>query len=82
MKPSVSAVVPTRDRPELLRLAIDAIRSQEYDGVVEVIVVYDQSEPNMALESDDPMRPVRVIRNTRTPGLAGTRNSGAASGLE
>jgi GT2 family glycosyltransferase len=77
MKPSVSAVVPTRDRPELLRLAIDAIRSQEYDGVVEVIVVYDQSEPNMALESDDPMRPVRVIRNTRTPGLAGTRNSGA-----
>ncbi|HEY9482994.1 MAG TPA: glycosyltransferase family A protein [Micromonosporaceae bacterium] len=76
MKPSVSAVVPTRDRPELLRLAIDAIRSQEYDGVVEVIVVYDRSEPDMTLESNDELRPVRVIRNTRTPGLAGARNSG------
>ena len=35
MKPSVSVVVPTMNRPELVRLAIKSIRDQDYDGVVE-----------------------------------------------
>ncbi|MEH1016820.1 glycosyltransferase family 2 protein [Micromonospora sp. CPCC 206060] len=80
--PSVTAVVPTRDRPELLRAALDAILSQEYAGRVDVVVVYDQSTPDMLLEMDTPERGVRVITNTRTPGLAGARNSGilAATG--
>ena len=81
--PSVSAVVPTRDRPELLRAALRAILDQDYPGEIEVIVVYDQSEPDPSLETaTDPTRRVRVIRNTRTPGLAGARNSGilAATG--
>jgi len=76
MKPTVSVVVPTRDRPELLRRCIDSIRSQEYDGVVEVIVTYDRCEPDMSLETDDPMRPIRVITNTRSQGLPGNRNNG------
>lgn len=76
MNPSVSVVVPTVDRPELLRLAIASISGQEYDGVVEVIVVFDRVEPDLTLHSDDPRRPVRVIRNTRVAGLAGARNSG------
>jgi glycosyltransferase involved in cell wall biosynthesis len=81
-KPSVSAVVPTRDRPELLRAALDAILGQEYDGDIEIVVVYDQSESDRSLETDDPHRRVRVITNTRTPGLAGARNTGilAATG--
>jgi glycosyltransferase involved in cell wall biosynthesis len=74
--PSVTAVVPTRDRPALLRAALDAILGQDYPGPVEVIVVYDQSEPDMSLEVADPHRRVRVITNTRTPGLAGARNTG------
>jgi glycosyltransferase involved in cell wall biosynthesis len=76
MKPSVSVVVPTVDRPELMRRAVASIRDQEYDGVVEVIVVFDQRDPDESLASDDPRRPVRVIRNTRIAGLAGARNSG------
>jgi glycosyltransferase involved in cell wall biosynthesis len=84
MTPSVSAVVPTRDRPELLRAAIDAILGQDYPGAIEVVVVYDQSTPDTSLElaRTAPQRRVRVIANTRTPGLAGARNTGilAATG--
>lgn len=76
--PSVSAVVPTRDRPELLRAAITAILAQDYPAPVEVVVVFDQSDPDPALEAmSRPDRSVRMIRNTRTPGLAGARNSGS-----
>jgi glycosyltransferase involved in cell wall biosynthesis len=80
--PSVSAVVPTRDRPELLRAALDTILGQDYPGPIEVVVVYDQSEPDSSLETDDPHRRVRVITNARSVGLAGARNTGilAATG--
>ena len=79
---SVSVVVPTRDRPELLRAALDAILGQDYGGPIEVVVVYDQCEPDRSLETGDPHRRVRVITNARTPGLAGGRNTGilAATG--
>ncbi|MFC0005284.1 glycosyltransferase family 2 protein [Micromonospora siamensis] len=81
--PSVSVVVPTRDRPELLRAAVAAILAQEHPGEVEVVVVYDQSEPDRSLtELSRPGRTVQVITNGRTAGLAGARNSGvlAATG--
>ncbi|HKQ02174.1 MAG TPA: glycosyltransferase, partial [Actinomycetes bacterium] len=42
--PAVSVVVPTRDRPELLRRAVTAILSQTYPGPVECLVVFDQSD--------------------------------------
>ncbi|MFG1845904.1 glycosyltransferase family 2 protein [Micromonospora carbonacea] len=77
--PSVTAVVPTRDRPELLRKALDAILGQDYPGRVDAVVVYDQSEPDRSL-ADDPR--ITVLVNQRTPGLAGNRNTGilAATG--
>lgn len=81
--PTVTVVVPTRDRPELLRVALRAILAQDHPGPIDVVVVYDRSEPDRSLESTaDPWRRVRVIRNQRTPGLAGARNSGllAATG--
>lgn len=74
--PSVDVIVPTRDRPELLRETIDAILSQEYPGVVRVLVVFDQSEPDLTLTRGDAQRPVRVITNNRSVGLAGGRNTG------
>ena len=75
MNPSVTAIVPTHDRPELLRRAIERIRAQRYDGLVECLVVFDKSEPDLTLERDGD-RPVRVMANSRTPGLAGGRNTG------
>ncbi|MFI5927913.1 glycosyltransferase family 2 protein [Micromonospora sp. NPDC051543] len=76
-QPSVSVVVPTRDRPELLRAALAAILAQEYPGTIEAVVVFDQSTPDESLTAlGGPGRTVRVIANGRTPGLAGARNSG------
>ncbi|MEU5912120.1 glycosyltransferase family 2 protein [Micromonospora sp. NPDC047527] len=76
-QPTVSVVVPTRDRPELLRAALAAILAQEYAGGIEAVVVFDQSTPDESLTGlTGPDRTVRVIRNERTPGLAGARNSG------
>ena len=80
-EPSVSAVVATRDRPELLRRAVGAIVRQDYGGTVECIVVFDRSDPE-DLSDLDPRRPDRslvVICNDRTQGLAGARNAGAGA---
>jgi glycosyltransferase involved in cell wall biosynthesis len=68
--PSIGVVVPTRDRPELLRRTLSAIAAQDYPGAVRTVVVYDQSPPDPAL------RGVTVLRNARTSGLAGARNTG------
>ena len=74
--PAVSVVVPTRNRPELLPTTLAAIRGQDYPGSVDTLVVFDQSEPDRALEEQGERRGVRVLTNVRTPGLAGARNSG------
>lgn len=74
--PAVGVVIPTRDRPELVRRAIDAALAQDYPGAVEVVVVFDGTEPDDTLERSAPRRSVRVIRNGRTAGLGGSRNSG------
>jgi glycosyltransferase involved in cell wall biosynthesis len=80
--PSVSVVIATRDRVELLRRAVTAALEQCYPGSVEVLVVHDQSEPDPSIEQDRTGRRVRVLVNSRTPGLPGARNTGitAASG--
>ncbi|MFI0454552.1 glycosyltransferase family 2 protein [Actinomadura sp. 6N118] len=72
MSPSVGVVLPTHNRPELLRKALASVLAQEYDGELRAIVVYDKAEPDLTLVSER----VDVIANTRTPGLAGARNSG------
>jgi glycosyltransferase involved in cell wall biosynthesis len=76
-RPTVSAVICTVDRPQLLRAAIASIVAQRYGGVVETIVVYDGTDPDESLNSDDPMRPVSVIPNTHRQGLPAGRNCGA-----
>jgi glycosyltransferase involved in cell wall biosynthesis len=75
--PAVSVIVATRDRPALLRHALDTILGQSYDGTIEALVVYDQAEPDESLATGPGARSVRVLRNDRTPGLAGARNTGA-----
>lgn len=79
--PLLSAVVATHNRPELLRVAVDAILAQQYAGDIECVIVFDQTEPDVELEQlsrteHGMQRTVRVTRNERTPGLAGARNTG------
>jgi glycosyltransferase involved in cell wall biosynthesis len=74
--PRVTAVVPTRNRPELLGRAVGAILAQEYAGELEVMIVVDQDDPEQATAGlpDDPR--ILVVSNDRKPGLSGTRNTG------
>ncbi|WP_010147531.1 glycosyltransferase family 2 protein [Serinicoccus profundi] len=74
--PSVTVTIPTHDRPQQVRTAIEAARAQDYAGELEVVVVYDNAEPDLSLQTaPGAERPVRVLRNERTPGLAGARNT-------
>lgn len=74
--PSVGVVLATRNRPQLMRTALASILDQEYAGEVRVVVVFDQTEPDLSLGLDGPQRSVVVTRNARKPGLAGARNTG------
>lgn len=74
--PEVTVVVPTRDRPELLRRTLRSIAEQEYSGRITTIVVFDNDQPDPSLARSEGDRPVRVVTNTLTPGLAGARNTG------
>ena len=75
---TVSVVIATRNRPEMVREAITSVLDQDYQGAVEVLVVFDQSEPDptIATLGTAAGRSVKVLTNTRKPGLAGARNSG------
>lgn len=79
--PSVTAVVATHGRGELLRRALRSIAAQQYDGPLEIVVVFDQGP----IDPLDDLRPelpaaltLTVCGNDRSPGLAGARNSGIA----
>ncbi len=74
--PSVSVIVPTRQRPELLRRALRAILDQRYGGSVECKVVFDQEVPVDPGLEIAPGRSVTLLSNDRSPGLAGARNTG------
>lgn len=80
--PLVTVVIPTRDRPELLRRALESVLAQDLPADLEVLVVVDGAAPPLDLPSGTPGRGVRVLTNDRAPGLAGTRNTGilAAAG--
>ena len=44
--PKVSVVIATRERPVLLHRAIRRVMEQTYAGEIEVVIVFDQSEPH------------------------------------
>jgi glycosyltransferase involved in cell wall biosynthesis len=66
----------------MLREALTSVVSQDYGGRIEVIVVFDNSDVDESLPCEYRSEDVRIINNTRSPGLAGARNSGvlAATG--
>lgn len=77
--PTTTVVVPTRNRPELLRRALRSFFAQTADSIVEIIVVFDQCpvEPLDDLRAECPATiRLRTVPNHRRPGLAGARNTG------
>jgi glycosyltransferase involved in cell wall biosynthesis len=77
--PNVSVIVATRGRPQLLHRAVVSILGQAYPGALECVLVFDQTEPADVQVDVPPGRRLRVLANTRTPGLAGARNTGIAA---
>jgi GT2 family glycosyltransferase len=78
-RPAVTAVIPTRDRRELVLRAVGVAVAQE--GVdVEVVVVDDGSRDGTAahVERHRPAGDVRVLRSERSRGVAAARNRGLA----
>jgi glycosyltransferase involved in cell wall biosynthesis len=75
--PTVGVVIPTHDRPGLVREALQSVLSQEVSAELDVVVVFDRNAPDQALtDFGTADRRVRVVANDRTPGLAGARNTG------
>jgi hypothetical protein len=75
--PPVTVIMPTRNRPMLIRESIAAVIGQDYPGRIECIVVHDQESPDEELTRlGTPRRTVRVVANRHSPGLPGARNTG------
>jgi glycosyltransferase involved in cell wall biosynthesis len=80
--PTVTGIIPTKDRIELLHRAIRSVVGQDYPGHLECLVVFDGSDPVELDIELPPNRTLVTMRNTHSPGLAGNRNTGylAATG--
>ena len=78
--PTITAIVPTCDRPILLERALRSVAGQEFLPA-EIIVVDDtgaghEHVTRRAIESSG-FAGVRVMANSRTKGISGARNTGA-----
>ncbi|WP_309977070.1 glycosyltransferase family 2 protein [Agromyces sp. 3263] len=74
--PPITAVVPTHNRPDMMRRAVESILAQEYDGPIEVIVVFDACDPVLPDVDIPEGRTLHGVVNERVRGLAGARNTG------
>jgi GT2 family glycosyltransferase len=73
--PRVSVIVPTHNRPDLLKRAVTSALTQSFSDV-EVIVVDDAGEdPTVVLQEFGESR-LRLIRHAHNGGLAAARNTG------
>ena len=73
-------IVPTRGRPEYLRVTLASLAAQDLgEGAYEVVVVDDgQSADTRAIAEDAP-GPVRYVEREGVPGLNSARNTGIAA---
>lgn len=72
----MAVVIPTYDRPRLLRAAIRSVLEQDYEGHITVLVVFDRHSADASLTCELDLRKVATLSNERSPGLAGARNTG------
>ena len=74
--PLVSAIIPTRHRPQLLERAVASALAQTWSAL-DVVVVDDASEPEMRLPAFEDPR-VHVVRLSEPSGPGAARNAGIA----
>ncbi|MHC9064142.1 glycosyltransferase [Nitrospira sp. CMX1] len=74
--PMVSVIIPTYNRPDRLRMAIESVASQEYQDF-QIIVVNDGTVPVEAIVSDlNRDGRIMLVTHDRNRGLAASRNTG------
>ncbi|WP_043642589.1 glycosyltransferase family 2 protein [Nocardioides alkalitolerans] len=80
--PAVTVGIATRGRADSLRAAVASIWAQSYEGPLNVVVVVDDDRVPDGLDLPAPTVPgrqtLRVVRNERTPGVSGARNTALA----
>jgi glycosyltransferase involved in cell wall biosynthesis len=76
---TVTVVIPSRSRSQLLPRAVRSVLEQRYAGDVECLVVFDGEPGPLPTAEARPGRRLRSIQNARTPGAAGARNTGVAA---
>lgn len=75
-RPTVSVIVPTHDRPETLRVALESILAQTYRDF-EIVVVNDHGvDVQHVLDAVDTEGRISYVRHAVNRGLAAARNSG------
>ncbi len=75
-KPLVSAIIPTHNRSELLKRAIDSVLDQTWENM-EIIVVDDASDddtPKVLQSLSEQHKNLKVIQNKESKGAAASRN--------
>ena len=72
--PTVSVVIPTRNRPELLRKALDSVLAQTYPDYEVVVVVDGPDVPTEDLLRAEPDPRVHVHVSTESKGGGAARN--------
>lgn len=79
-KPTVSIIIPTYNRAELLKRAIESVLNQTYDNIIEIIITDDGSTDNTKeIVEEFKKRDSRIIYsiNTKYPhGPTGNKNNG------
>lgn len=77
--PSVGVIIPTRDRVDMLRRAMDSVWAQDYSGPMSVVVVFDGPVPDSVVlpQPASPNRDLRVVSSPGPKGLVPTRSHGA-----
>ncbi len=72
--PAVSVIVPTHNRPKLLRDALASVEQQTYKGPIEIVIADDASSPPVTIP---PSRfDIRIVRNSVARGGAAAKNLG------
>jgi len=74
---SLSVVIPTHGRSALVPRAVESVLRQDFEGFIEVIVVFDRCEIIDLTPDDLPTnRRVTCLANDRQGGVRGARNTG------
>ena len=73
-------IVPTRGRPDYLRVTLASLAAQDLgEGAYEVVVVDDGPSADTRAIAEDAPGPVRYVEREGVPGLNSARNTGIAA---